>query len=50
MKGKMDLNATGPGLFLEFTNSDRTAALVYNLYTKRVVKSKISHLAPVRVY
>ena len=47
--GKMDLNATGPALFLEFTNKDKTSALVYNLYTKRVTKAKISHMAPVKV-
>ena len=48
-KGKMDLSANGPALFLEFINEDRTSALVYNLYTKRVTKCKISHMAPVRV-
>ena len=45
--GSLDLPATGPGVFIEFTNNHKTSAMVYNLETKRLHRVKTSHLSPI---
>ena len=42
----LDLKATGPAVFLEFTNEQKDAALVYLTSTKRVHRVNITNLAP----
>ena len=37
----LDLKGTGPGIFLEFTNSTKDVAIVYHTCTKRVHRVNI---------
>ena len=46
---KLETRATGPCVFIEYNNNDRSSALVYNTSTKRMHRAKIYHLSPVAI-
>ena len=48
-KGVLGLSAKGPGIFLEYIDSRKMGAIIYNCESRRVVRVKITHLAPIKI-
>ena len=45
--GALDLKATGPCIFLEFQQTNKTSGIIYNTATKRIHRVKTAHMAPI---
>ena len=48
-KKGLDLDASGPVVFLEYVNNEKSSIYVYVPVTKRIKRVSITNVAPVRV-